>query len=219
MAADLTDEAVLNKLWRIRRTVFEMGHDRGFLVTKDELDQTLQEFKDLFGDAPSAQRPMRSDLNMLLTHDDDDTNRMLVFFFDEPKIGVATVNSFTNRMRDENIRHAIIVSQAGLTTAAKRALLALKNSDNFDVEQFLEIELMVNITQHDLVPEHVLLTDAEKQALFAKYNLKPELMMILLTTDPVARYYGFKPGQVVKIIRLSETAGRSASYRVVRKPQ
>lgn len=29
-----------------------MCHDRGYVVTQDELDQTLEQFKDQFGDRP-----------------------------------------------------------------------------------------------------------------------------------------------------------------------
>lgn len=32
--------------------MFQLCHDRGYLVTQDELDQTLDQFKDQFGDKP-----------------------------------------------------------------------------------------------------------------------------------------------------------------------
>ena len=48
----MDDEAETYKLWRIRKTVMQMCRDRGYLVTQYELDQTLDQFKEQFGDRP-----------------------------------------------------------------------------------------------------------------------------------------------------------------------
>lgn len=52
---------------------FQLCHDRGYLVTQDELDQTLDQFKEQFGDKPSERRPQRTDLIVLVAHNDDPT--------------------------------------------------------------------------------------------------------------------------------------------------
>jgi len=46
------DELETYKLWTIRKTVMQLCHDRGYLVTQDELDQTEDQFKMQFGDKP-----------------------------------------------------------------------------------------------------------------------------------------------------------------------
>lgn len=56
-----------------------MCHDRGYLVTQEELDQTLDQFKETFGDKPSEKRPARNDLTVLVAHNDDPTGRVLLF--------------------------------------------------------------------------------------------------------------------------------------------
>lgn len=138
---------------------------------------------------------------------------MFVFFPDEPKIGIKTVKNLCQRMQEENISRAIIVVQQGMTPSAKQALHDM--APKYILEQFLESELLINITEHELVPEHVVLTPEEKSELLAKYKLKESQLMRIQASDPVARYFGLKRGQVVKIIRPSETAGRYISYRLV----
>ena len=36
------DEAEIDKLWRIRKTILQLCHDRGYMVTSDELEQSEQ---------------------------------------------------------------------------------------------------------------------------------------------------------------------------------
>ena len=42
------------------------------------------------------------------------------------------------------------------------------NNGKFRIEQFNEKELLINITEHQLVPRHQLLTPLEKKALLQK---------------------------------------------------
>ncbi|KAH9389704.1 DNA-directed RNA polymerases I, II, and III subunit RPABC1 [Tyrophagus putrescentiae] len=207
-----SDEALTYKLWRIRKTVMQLCHDRGYLVSQEEIDQSFDFFKQTYGDRPSEGHPSQKRLDfsvkkLLLT------DQMFVFFPDEPKIGIKTVKNYCQRMQEENISRAIIVVQQGMTPSAKQALVDM--APKYILEQFLESELLINITEHELVPEHVLLTPEEKAELLARYKLKESQLMRIQASDPVARYFGLKRGHVVKIVRPSETAGRYISYRLV----
>ena len=138
------------------------------LPLQDELDQTLDQFKEQFGDKPSERRPARSDLVVLVAHNDDPTDQMFVFFPDDPKIGIKTIKTYCTRMQEENITRAVIVVQMGMTPSAKQSLVDM--APKYILEQFLESELLINITEHELVPEHVVMTQEEKQELLLRYN-------------------------------------------------
>jgi DNA-directed RNA polymerase subunit H len=68
---------------------------------------------------------------------------------------------------------------------------------------------------HELVPEHTILSDKEREELISRYNIKPEQLPKILDTDPVIISIGAKPGQIVKIIRKSQTAKYATAYRIV----
>ena len=99
-------------------------------------------------------------------------------------------------MAEENISRAIIIVQTGMTPSAKQALVDM--APKYILEQFMEAELMINITEHELVPEHVVMTTDEKKELLHRYKLKEHQLPRIQQSDPVARYFGLKRGQVCR---------------------
>jgi RNA polymerase Rpb5, C-terminal domain len=78
-------------------------------------------------------------------------------------------NSYIKSMEQKDVKRAIIVLIGGLTSMAKQALTSVPDCL---LEHFTEEELLVNITDHQLVPRHILLSPEEKHALLRKYKLK-----------------------------------------------
>jgi DNA-directed RNA polymerase I, II, and III subunit RPABC1 len=119
----MDDENETERLWKIRKTILQLCNDRGYLVTSDELEQTLEQFKQTYGDKPSQGEPSRNKLLVLVSHNDDTSNQMYVFFPDDKKIGQKTIEAYVKKMEEEEITRAIIVVSEGLTPSAKKVFL------------------------------------------------------------------------------------------------
>lgn len=87
--------------------------------------------------------------------------------------------------------------------------------DNYHLEYFNFDDLIVNISNHDLVPKHIIVSEEEKQMVLKKYRVKESQLPKILYNDPMARYLGLRKKQLVKILRKSETAGQYIVYRIV----
>jgi DNA-directed RNA polymerase I, II, and III subunit RPABC1 len=203
--AALTGEA--SHLFRIRRTLLKMLKKRSYVVDAAQLAMTPRGFVDQFGD-----QPKRNDLTILAEHETDAEDQLFVFLPDDDKVGVKTIKQYCEMMKEAGVSHAILVVKQGVTPFAKTALQEMAST--YLIEHFRDAELLVDVTEHRLVPAHALLSPEDRQALLDRYKLRAEQLPRIQRTDPVARYYGLKVGDVVKIVRPSETAGRYVTYRV-----
>jgi len=202
------DEAA--RLWRVNRTIHELVKDRGFQVSDDEIHMDLLTFKQQY--ANNGGSVDRNQLNFFTNHQDNPTDHIFVFFSEEKSVGVKTMRKLLGILEEKSINKGIIIFPGNMTPSARKVIVEM--SHQYRLEEFSESDLLVNITRHILVPQHQVLTLEEKRLLLEKYRMKETQLPRIQLADPVARYYGLKRGQVVKITRPSETSGRYASYRI-----
>ena len=91
-----------------------------------------------------------------------------------------------------------------------KQIIEFKNTEIFTLD-----ELLIVIIDHNIVPQHILLSEDEKNKYFTVFNHHPRDMKKMLVNDPVARFYGAKVGDLFKIIRSSITSGKEIDYRIV----
>ena len=146
---------------------------------------------------------------------DDSDNQIFVFFPKEAKVGVKKIKDYAEKMKEADVKSAIIVVRTALTAFAKSALQEVF-APKFLIEQFQEQELLVNITEHNLVPSHEVLSQEEKETLLRRYRVKETQLPRIQHADPIARYYGLQRGEVVRITRLEicEIEGEPNEIRI-----
>ncbi len=76
-------------------------------------------------------------------------------------------------------------------------------------------EVRFNVLNHVNVPLHVILPEDEVKELLKRYNIVREQLPKIRNNDPACRVIDAKPGQVVKVVRRSPTAGTAIAYRLV----
>jgi DNA-directed RNA polymerase subunit H (RpoH/RPB5) len=85
------------------------------------------------------------------------------------------------------------------------------------VEIFKFNKLQSDITEHDLVPKHVILTKEEGEKVLEAYRARKRDMPLIRSNEPISKYYNVKPGEIVKIYRPSPSTGVFVAYRLVIK--
>ncbi len=72
-----------------------------------------------------------------------------------------------------------------------------------------------NITKHSLVPEHIRLTEEEKNTLLSEHNLRLNQLPMILLSDAAIQHLKAEVGDIIKIVRVSHTNKKQDFYRVV----
>jgi len=72
-----------------------------------------------------------------------------------------------------------------------------------------------DLSQHVYVPKHELLSKEEAEKLLQRLGVTADKLPYISPSDPMVKKLGARVGDIIKIIRRSETAGEAEYYRVV----
>ena len=199
------NKVLLPKLYRVWKTLKKMMEDRGYIIEENYSQISYQDWL--------LKNNNKSTLNGIFYKKVGENIVRLYFeYLEGLKLIANDIGSFFSKMKDAKADSGIIVISGILSSQAKQKLADI--NIELQVECFNISELMVNITEHAYVPKHILLTEEEKKELMKRYRIKESQLPKILHNDPVAKYLGLKRGDVVKIIRSSETAGKYVTYRI-----
>ena len=199
------NKVLLPKLYRVWKTLNKMMEYRGYIIEENYSQISYQDWL--------LKNNNKSTLNGIFYKKVGENIVRLYFeYLEGLKLIANDIGSFFSKMKDAKADSGIIVISGILSSQAKQKLADI--NIELQVECFNISELMVNITEHAYVPKHILLTEEEKKELMKRYRIKESQLPKILHNDPVAKYLGLKRGDVVKIIRSSETAGKYVTYRI-----
>ena len=147
--------------------------------------------------------------------DDEDDNQIMgskneedhiCIFFAKNSVNVKTVEGFISSMNNDNLKKGIVVYYGKITPYAKNVI---ESSKDVTIELFSERELRFNITKHSYVPKHELVLPTDEH--FSDVVKISSKLPKILQSDPISRFYGFKPKDIIRVTRKDN----SISYRTV----
>lgn len=125
-------------------------------------------------------------------------NQICIFLANNHKFNIERIEEYIVMMRKMDVWHCIIVYKDNATPVAKKFV---SDSTEMQIELFNEDELQYNLTKHYLVPLHELYEFKSKKEYDVFKKKFGEKLPVILKTDPVSRFYGFKKGDIIKITR------------------
>ena len=180
---------------RILETAAEMLNDRGFTTTASVADMK----HNLALGVPTR----------FTKAQDSGGGTCLLFFDREERTGVKTVRTLMEQHADT---HLVIIAIDGATPFTKREMSNVRHVSFFQAK-----ELMHNITKNSLVPKHEAVPAEDVPHIKEKFCVLDEQWPAILSTDPVARWFAWPLGTIVRIHRTGLTQDTHVFYRKVAK--
>lgn len=122
------------------------------------------------------------------------------------------ITKFIDFANNNGYKNGVII--VSITPLSENVLKVAKSYAKDRIQFFHIRQLQFDITTHRLAVPHRILTDEQKTAVFEKYKISnPEQLPSIDSQDPMAKWIGAIPGDIIEVIRHSDVAGQQYYYR------
>lgn len=200
------DFEYIDALFRSLNTIKELLEVRGFNT------ENIPQFSPV--EIRSAVNIEDSTLNFTVNH------REVEDYVCEVRFGKVTRNSFANLEAEivemgEQRRDILFIIPEKVAVYHHIFAKNIWHKTKKLISFFSPFYIVINPLKHILVPKHRILTDDESQKLLKTlYTTKRNLPILAFHEDPIGRFIGAKPGDIIHIQRPSPSAGIYDVYRV-----
>lgn len=145
---------------------------------------------------------IKTEKNIIFMQDNDD---VVLVFINNDVLSMTNIKDYMSITNSLELSHIIIIYKQKITPSTKKIIL----HNEIEIELFEENEMCFDITQHKYYYPHIKVDDNTKQFLLKKYGNN---LPIILITDPIVKFFNFKKGDILKILRTDN----NIFYRIVK---
>lgn len=114
----------------------------------------------------------------------------------------------------------LIISEKPPTNFIMKKITEIKHDNKGDLgEPFIRTQqydiFKIIVPEHPLVPKQNIVPEEEVKEFEKTFHCTRYVLPKIRLNDPISIWLGSMPGQVIKSMRISETVGLAAAYRVV----
>jgi DNA-directed RNA polymerase subunit H (RpoH/RPB5) len=217
-------------VYNSRKHLLEMLEDRGYDVehlkgyTEDEIKTMLNEqYNNKFNTLPDiGPLDIMLEKTNVISGNSEKEKIYVKYRLDGKFKGTTSLNAQINDIYDK----FLTTKDTLIILNINRVLMKIGVKDKGDDDQHLFItksyfvqlfgleNFLFNVSRHQYVPKHRILSKQETIDFLAKFNITLKNIPTIKRDDPQAKYIGLRPKQVCEITAENITSGTTQRYRV-----
>jgi DNA-directed RNA polymerase subunit H (RpoH/RPB5) len=208
MSSKNQQSLLISEVYKSRRTILDILEKQKYNVSEHSNFST-NEVNSMFNN---------DKMDMIL--ENDDNKKIYIRYNLGSKINESIIRNLVEDLfyLSETLKKTdtlFIITKEELNDSLSNTLKQIWEKENVYIVIESIARLQFNILNHNLVPNHHIMSDNEVATMMKKYNiLSFEQLPEINRFDPVAKLIGIKPKEVCEIKRPSKSAIESYYYRV-----